>query len=383
MTRKKSPLLYTTASVALVILWLEKELRINRNKWSGALSICLILLLITCGCADRSAKNKMVYKTDTAFVSTVVKKTVAAGAIVPRKQVAVKAQVSGIIEKVYVTAGEVVSAGQLLARIRLTPNAVDLNEAESALQKAKLSLNDARHEKERYEQLFAEKVVAEKEYNQYLLVFKKAEADLASAVNNVQLIKVGASASGIAANEVRSTVNGVLLEVPAKEGNFVIERNTFNEGTTIASIADMKDVIFEGKVEEADVNNLQPGMDLSITLRATEEKSYRARLEFVSPNGVKEDGVTKFEIKAAILLDKTDVLRAGYSANAEIVLEKRDNVLCIRENVLQFDQQGAYVEVETKPQLFEKRYVQLGLSDDINTQVLTGLKPQERLKMVF
>jgi HlyD family secretion protein len=171
--------------------------------------------------------------------------------------------------------------------------------------------------------------------------------------------------------------------VPAKEGNFVIERNTFNEGTTIASIADMKDVIFEGKVEEADVNNLQPGMDLTITLRATEEKSYRARLEFVSPNGVKEDGITKFEIKAAILLDNTDVLRAGYSANAEIVLEKRDNVLCIRENVLQFDQQGAYVEVETKPQFFEKRYVQLGLSDEINTQVLTGLKAKERLKMVF
>lgn len=384
MKRKKSPLLYAAASVTLAILHLEAGVRKNTNKWTQALGgIGLFVLLTTCSCSNQPAKNKVVYKTDTAFVSDVVKRTVAAGAIVPRKQVAVKAQVSGIIEKVYVTAGQVVSAGQLLAIVKLTPNAVNLNTAENDLQKAQLSYNDAKHEKERFEKLFAEKVIAEKEYNQYLLAFQKAGADLTAANNNVQLVKVGKSSSGIAANEVRSTVNGVLLDVPAKEGNFVIERNTFNEGTTIATIADMKDVIFEGKVEEADVNKLRPGMDLAITVRATEEKRYKARLEFVSPNGVKEDGITKFEIKAAILLDRADFLRAGYSANADIILEKRDNVLCVKESLLRFDHKGPYVEVETKLSTFEKRYLQVGLSDEVNIQVLDGLKPNDRIKAIF
>jgi HlyD family secretion protein len=254
----------------------------------------------------------------------------------------------------------------------------------SELQKARITYNNAKIEKERFEQLFKEKVVAEKEYHEYLLSFNKANADLEEAENTLQLVKVGASAqSGIAANEVRSTVDGVLLDVPAKEGNFVIERNTFNEGTTIATIADMNDMIFTGKVEEADVNRLKPGMDLAITVRATEEKTYHARLEFISPNGVKEEGATTFEVRAAITLDSTQFLRAGYSATADIVLEKRDNVLCVRESVVRFEQEKPYVEVEVQPQTFEKRYVQLGLSDEINIQVLSGVKPNDRLKAVF
>lgn len=383
MKKRKSAYLYAAANVSLGILYVIAGLK---RKTSGKLyalvgAPLLILFLLLGGCLNQKpTKSKVAVKTDAVFVSTIVKKAVAAGSVVPRKQIAVKAQVSGIIEKVFVAAGQTVTAGQLLARVKLTPNAVELNSAENDLQKARLSFNDAKHEKERYEKLFNEKVVAEKEYNQYLLAYQKAAADQSAAQNNVQLVKVGVSPSGMAANEVRSTVNGVLLDVPAKEGNFVIERNTFNEGTTIATIADMNDMTFLGKVEEADVNGLKPGMELDITVRATEEKTYKARLEFISPNGVKEEGATNFEIRAAILMDRTDFLRAGYSANADIILEKRDNVLCLKESLVRFDESKPYVEVETRPQVFERRYVQLGLSDEINIQVLGGLRPNERVK---
>jgi HlyD family secretion protein len=386
MKKRKSAFLYAAAGVSLGVLYLIAGVKkgVSSRRFYAVAGLALLVLFLGLGgCLNQKpTKSRITYKTDSVFTSSIVKRAVASGSVVPRKQIAVKAQVSGIIEKVYVTAGQTVTAGQLLARVKLTPNAVELNGAENDLQKAQLSYNDAKHEKERYEKLFQEKVVAEKEYNQYLLAFQKAAADLSAARNNVQLVKVGAS-SGMAANEVRSTVNGVLLDVPAKEGNFVIERNTFNEGTTIATIADMNDMIFMGKVEEADVSGLQTGMELDITVRATEEKTYKARLEFISPNGVKEDGATNFEIRAAILMDKKDFLRAGYSANADIVLEKRDNVLCLRESLVRFDDRKPYVEVEVQPQVFEKRYVQLGLSDEINIQVLEGLKPNERVKAVF
>lgn len=388
-TRKKRVLLLTAARVTLVLLKIIAGYRTIKI-WQqlgmyATVAAGLALLVIVPGClSQRSGKVKTVYNTDTAFLTDIVQKAVATGTVAPRKQIEVKAQVSGIIEKVYVTAGQPVKAGQLLAKIRLTPDAVNLSKAESELQKARISYSNAKIEKERFEQLFKEKVVAEKEYHEYLLNFNKANADLEEAQNTLQLVKVGASAqSGIAANEVRSTVNGILLDVPAKEGNFVIERNTFNEGTTVATIADMNDMIFTGKVEEADVNRLKPGMDLAITVRATEERTYHAQLEFISPNGVKEEGATTFEVRAAIKLDSTQFLRAGYSATADIVLEKLNNVLAVRESVVRFEKEKPYVEVEVQPQTFEKRYVQLGLSDEINIQVLGGLKATDRLKAVF
>ncbi len=332
---------------------------------------------------QKSEEEPVVYETDSLFVADIIKKTVATGSIVPKKEIALKSQVSGVVETLYVQAGEVVKEGQLIAKIKIIPNVVAVSNAEASLKNAVINFKNSEKELARQQSLYDQKVISEQEYNRFLLEFNLAKQSQDAAENNLELIKKGASKkSDNVSNLVRATAEGMILDVPVKEGTFVIESNTFNEGTTIASVADMNDMIFEGKVDESEVGKLREGMDLSLIIGALDTEKFDAKLEFISPKGVKEEGAIQFPIKAKISLNENSFLRAGYSANADIVLDKKEKVLSLRESNLLFEGDKIFVEVQTAPQKFEKREILTGLSDGINIEVKQGLDRKDLVKKI-
>jgi HlyD family secretion protein len=331
---------------------------------------------------QNSQKKPIIFTTDTPFYSDIVQKSVSAGSIVPRKEVAIKSQVSGIVEKLLVDAGQYVEKGALIARIRIVPNMANLNTAESNVAKAKLQLTQSETEYKRYRKLFDEELIPEAEFNKYVLDYNQAKETLRSAENNFDIVKDGATKqAGNATNLVRATVSGMVLDVPVEEGGFVIEGNTFNEGTTIAFIANMNDMIFLGKVDESEVGKVHVGMDVDLHIAAIDNKVFPAKLEFISPKGITEDGAIKFEIKAAVKIDKNVYIRSGYSANADLVLQRRDSVLSIKESLIQFSGDSTFVEIETKPQEFKRSMIKTGLSDGIKVEVLSGVKLGDKIKV--
>ena len=330
----------------------------------------------------KSQEDPVVYETNNPFVASIVKKTVATGSVVPRKEIAIKPQVSGIVDKVYVEPGQVVTEGDLVAKVTIIPNMASLSAAENRLNRSRISLENAQTEYNRNRQLFQEGVVSEASFKVWEIELKNAKEEVAAAEDNLAVIREGArKKSAYSTNTlVKATSSGMVLEVPVEEGDSVIEANTFNDGTTIAAIADMDEMIFEGKVDESEVGNLQEGMELLLTVGAVEKEQFRATLEYIAPKGVEEEGAIQFEIRAAMDLKDNVFIRANYSANADIVLDKREDVLAIQESWLQFDDDGTFVEVETGDQDFEARRVETGLSDGIVIEVLDGLTEEDRIK---
>lgn len=331
---------------------------------------------------EKSQAKPVVYETTNAFKSDIVKKTVATGSVVPRKEIEIKPKISGIIEDLYVEEGMMIKKGDLLAKVRIIPNMVSLNNAESRVNRAKISLDNAKRNFDRQKDLYDQNVIPKNDFEEYELQFQNAEEELISAENNLLLIKEGQTKqSGASTNtDIRSTIAGMILDIPVEIGNSVIESNTFNDGTTVAIVADMGEMVFEGKVDESEVGKIREGMDLILTIGAINDVSFHAILEHISPKGVEENGAIQFEIKAAVDLIDTVFVRAGYSANADIVLDKRDSVLVISEALLLFSNDSAFVEIETDEQVFEKRFIETGLSDGINIEVLTGLSDEDKIK---
>jgi HlyD family secretion protein len=330
----------------------------------------------------KSREEPVVWETATPFTTEIVKKTVATGAVVPRKEIDIKPQVSGIVREIYVEPGEIVADGDLLAKVAIVPDMISLSNAENRVNQAKINLENAETEYRRNRQLFEEGVTSEAAYKIYDLDLKRAREELAAAEDSLTLIREGArkKAKYTTNTLVRATAAGMVLDVPVEEGDSVIEANTFNDGTTIATVADMTDMIFEGKVDESEVGKLREGMELLLTVGALDREGFRAALEYIAPKGVEEEGAIQFEIRAAVDLKEGVFVRANYSANADVVLDRRDEVLAIQESWLQFDDQGAYVEVETGAQQFERRAVETGLSDGINIEIVEGLTAEDRVK---
>ncbi len=332
----------------------------------------------------KSQEPPVVFETEKAFHSDIIKKTVATGTISPKKEVAIKPRVSGIIEKVFVEEGKMVKKGDPIAKVKIVPDMVSLNNAQNRVQMAELAVKDAQQNFDRQKPLLDQGVIAEADFQPTRTQLMNSQQELIAAESNLQLIQEGAlKNSGSTSNTIiRSTASGMVLEVPMKEGNSVIESNTFNEGTTIATIADMGQMIFEGKVDESEVGKIKEGMDLLITIGALEGHTFTARLDHISPKGVEENGAVQFKIKAEVALKEDAFIRAGYSANADIVLERKDAVLTIPEALLIFgkDPDSTFVEVETSPQVFEKRQVTLGLSDGINIEIVAGIDTSDNIK---
>jgi HlyD family secretion protein len=333
---------------------------------------------------EKSQEVPVVFETEKAFYTDIIRKTVATGTIAPKREVAIKPRVSGIIEKVFVQEGQMVKNGDPIAKVKIVPDMVSLNNAQNRIQMAELAVSDAQQSFDRQKVLLDKGVIAQAEFQPLQTQLKNAKQELSSAESNLQLIEAGAlKGQGNASNTIiRSTASGMVLSVPLKEGNSVIESNTFNEGTTIATIADMGEMIFEGKVDESEVGKLKEGMELLITIGALEGHTFSARLDHISPKGVEENGAIQFKIKAEVELKKDAFIRSGYSANADIVLERKDSILAISEALLVFgtDVDSTFVEVEISEQNFEKRAVKLGLSDGINIEVISGLDTTDRIK---
>ena len=332
----------------------------------------------------KSQEKPIEFDTETPYISNILKKTVATGAVVPRKEIDIKPVVSGIIQELFVEPGVIVNTGDVLARIKVIPDMVSLNNAENRVESAQIFLESALIDYERNKKLYDEKVISFATYQPFELSKRQAETEFASAEDNMKIIKEGVSTKNSAAANtlVKSTISGMVLSVPVEIGNSVIEMNNFNEGTTIASVADMTDLIFEGKVDESEVGKVKEGMDLLLTIGAIEDEEFDAQLEYISPKGVAENGAIQFEIKAAVDLKDNQFIRAGYSANANVVLDRRDSVLTINESLVQFENDTAtFVEVKIGDNDYEKRPVELGLSDGIKVEVLSGVAETDELKL--
>jgi HlyD family secretion protein len=330
-----------------------------------------------------SQAKPVVFQTEQPEVTDITKKTVATGSIVPRHSVDVKPKVTGVLSELYVEAGKAVKQGDPLGKVTIIPEAQALNTAESAVRSGQIALDNAKRELDREENLFKQGVVAEAELFKFRTDYAMARQSLDSASSNLQLVKDGATrAQGKSSSLiVTATVDGTVIDVPVKVGFSVIQANSFNPGTTIATIADMDDMIFDGRVDESEVAKIKEGMKLKIKIGAIEKDRFDGTLEFIAPQGKEQDGAIQFEIKAAIAQKAGVFIRAGYSANADIVLEEKKQVLALREALVQYDHDKPYVETEAAPQTFVRHDVKLGLSDGIKVEVLSGVAPADRVKI--
>ncbi len=330
---------------------------------------------------SKSQKSPVVYGTSKPFKTDIVVKTVANGAVEPRREVTLKPQISGIIDELFVEAGQKVKKGQKIARIKIIPDDVNLSNAESSVNKTKIAMEQAKLEFDRRKALYDAKAISQIEYNEYRYQYDQAKEDYENALNTVQLIKEGISSrSKQTTTIVLATIDGMVLDVPVKVGTQVIQSNNFNEGTTVAIIADMNDLIFKGKIDESEVGKIKVGMPLKITIGAIEGRTFDAELEYISPKGVEDQGTIKFEIKAALTQPEDMFIRAGLSSNADIILDQRDSVLAVQERDLVVSNDTTYVEIETAPQQFQKVAIKTGLSDGISVELLEGLQDGASIK---
>jgi HlyD family secretion protein len=333
---------------------------------------------------QKSQPKQLIFEVEQPFVTNIENKTVATGTIIPRKEVEIKPRVSGIVTKLYVEPGMVVKEGDLIAKVTVVPDMGSLNNAEARVEQAEISKKDAKRKYDRQKSLYDKGVIPIADLEQAEITLKNSETELDAAKNSLNIIKEGVSAkAGSLTNTlVKSTISGMVLDIPIEEGNSVIESNTFNDGTTIALVANMNEMIFEGKIDESEVGKIKEGMPLTLTIGALEDVTFDANLEYISPKGMEEEGAVKFEIKAAVKLKKDYFIRSGYSATADIVLERKDSVMAIQESLIKFEDEGdsVYVEIETGPQQFEKRFIKVGISDGINIEVLEGITKEDKIK---
>ncbi|WP_276378656.1 efflux RND transporter periplasmic adaptor subunit [Flavobacterium sp. H4147] len=333
----------------------------------------------------KNQESPVVFKTEKSEIKTIVKNTIATGNIQPDEEVLIKPNISGIIEQVYIKAGEKIKAGDMIAKIRVVANVSNVSSTQNQVQTAKIALDNQEKIYQRQKTLFDKDVISANDFDAAQLAYKQAKQNYQAALQSLDIVKTGTTSSlGSYANTlIRSTVNGMVLAVPVKVGNQVIESNNFNEGTTIASVADVGRMIFIGKIDESEVGKIKEKMPIEITVGAIENKKFDAVLTDIAPKGVTENGAIQFEIKASLQNRDETFIRAGLSANASIILEKAEKVMAIKESLVQFDKktQKPYVEVETTPQKFQRRDLVLGVSDGIYVQVKSGLKNTDKIKI--
>lgn len=330
---------------------------------------------------SKSKKTPVVARTETAEKRDIVKKTVATGSIVPREEVELKPRVSGVIEELYLEPGARVKAGDKVAKIRIVPDAASMQRAQASVQTAKIALDNARRELARGQGLLAQGVIAAAELDRLQNDVRLRQQDLDAASGNLTIVKEGAMRSGAASNVIVSaTVAGMVIDVPVKKGQSVIESNNFNPGTTVATVANMGDMIFQGQVDESEVGKVKEGLPLAIKIGALEKETFDGTLEYIAPKGKLIDGAIQFEIKASIKPKEGVFIRAGYSANADVVLDKRTGVLAVREALVQWKDGQSFVEVETAPKQFTRKDVKLGLSDGIYAEVVSGVTATDKIK---
>ena len=346
------------------------------------IAVLFIAALIWFG--KKNKKSIVEYETETPFKTTIVKKTVATGKVTPLEEIEIKPQITGIIDKIMLLEGSKVKKGDLIATVRVVPNEQSLISARGRVDNIKLNVENSEIAYKRNKNLFDKGVISKQEFERFELTYNQAKQDLQNAQNDYLIIKKGSAGSGGSANtNIMAQMSGTILEIPVKEGDQVIQSNNFNAGTTIASIADMSKMIFEGKVDESEVGKLVSGSDIEVSIGAIEGVKFPAKLNFIAPKGTEEGGAVQFKIKADVSLSDDYFIRAGYSANADIVLEKRDSVLSVKEAVLRFDKktEEPYVEVKQADGTFKNVTLKLGTSDGVNVEILEGISIDDQIKI--
>lgn len=334
----------------------------------------------------KSQPQPEVYDEFTLQRMDIRKTTVVTGKIEPRNEVNVKPQISGIITEILKEAGETVQEGEVIAKVKVIPDMGALSAAQSRLRLAEINRKQAQTDYDREKTLFDKGLVAADEYDKIAQALRQAREEVDAAQDNLEVVRDGVSKSNASASStlIRSTITGLILDIPVKVGNSVILANTFNDGTTIATVANMNDLIFRGNIDETEVGRLSTGMTMKITIGALQDLKFDARLEYIAPKATDQNGANQFEIKAAVNLPfNATNIRSGYSANAEIVLAEAKNVLAVQESAIEFDGDDTYVYVikgEGDKQTYERRKVQTGISDGINIEIRSGVKPNERIR---
>ena len=347
------------------------------------LAIAVVVAVIKVNKSNK--KPKTIFKTEQLKKSNIINKVVATGKIIPDEEVEIKPQISGIIDEIFIEEGDIVKKGDLIATVRVVPNIQALNSATGRVKNARLSFNNAKIQFERNKKLFEKGVISRQDFETSELNYNNSKVTLSNAKSDLDIIRRGSTAGlGKTANtNVRATTTGMVLEIPIKKGYQVIQSNNFNPGTTIATIADMNKLIFEGKVDEAEVGKLKLKMPLDITIGALEGEHFNATLDFIAPKGIEENGAIQFRVKGNLEITETKNVRAGYSANASIVIQKKDSIYVIREALLQYDKETKkpFVEVEKADGSFEKREIKTGISDGIKVEIISGVTKDDKIKV--
>jgi len=312
-------------------------------------------------------------------------KTVATGNVEPRFEILIKPQISGIISELMKEAGQLVKSGEIIATVKVIPEMVQLNSAESRVNISEINFKQVESTFKRDEQLFQQGIMNAEEHDVSKANYLKAKEEMVNAQNALEIVRDGIAKNSKVASttQIRSTITGMILDIPVKVGNSVIQTNNFNEGTTISSVANMNDMIFRGYVDETEIGRINEGMPIKLTIGAIEGQTFEAILEYVSPKGQEKSGAIQFEIKAAITIPDSVFIRAGYSANAEIVLKRADDILTIPESAVTFNGDSTFVQMvkqESPKQVFEKQAIKTGLSDGIKIEVKEGLTTEDKIR---
>lgn len=334
---------------------------------------------------QKSKPKTTVYETVTPEIADLEKTTVATGKVEPRDEVLIKPQISGIISEVYKEVGQTIKQGEVIAKVKVIPELGQLNSAESRVRVAEISTAQAETDHERIKKLYNDKLISREDYEKSEVEIKKAREELQTAKDALEIIKEGITknSASFSSTLIRSTIDGLILDVPIKVGNSVIMSNTFNDGTTIATVANMNDLIFKGKIDETEVGRIHEGMPVKLTIGALQNLTFDAELEYISPKGVEENGANQFEIKAAVHAPDSVQIRSGYSANAEIVLQRAQKVLAVPEGIIEFSGDSTFVWVMTDSipeQKFERRQIKTGMSDGIKLEIKEGLTGKEKVR---
>ena len=334
---------------------------------------------------QKSQPTPVVYSEFTPEVKDIQKTTVITGKIEPRNEITVKPQISGIITDLYKEAGEMVQEGEVIAKVKVIPDMGQLSSAEARVRLADINLKQAQVDFSREEALYKQKLVSADEYDKIKQTLKQAKEEVVTAQDALDVVRNGVSKSNASASStlIRSTITGLILDVPVKVGNTVVLSNTFNDGTTIATVANMNDLIFRGNIDETEVGRLVEGMPMKITIGALQDLSFEANLEYVSPKAVESNGANQFEVKAAVHVIKGGKIRSGYSANAEIVLAKANKVLSIPESAIEFSGDSTFVYIvkgEGEKKTYDRRAVTTGLSDGVNIEIKKGITAKDKVR---
>ena len=333
---------------------------------------------------DANSSEIIDYETENPFYTSIVKEVVATGKLNPEDEIELKPQVSGIIDQILVEEGDIVERGDLIAKVRVVPNEQAVISANSRINSARLSYNNSKTLFDRSKKLFDKGVISKQDFENSQLSMEQSKEALTQAQNDYKIIKQGTLTGGSAANtNILAQIAGTILEIPVREGDQVIESNNFNAGTTIATVADMTIMIFEGQVDETEVSKIQEGSEIKVVLGALEEEEFKAKLTFVAPKGIEQAGAVQFKIKANVNIPQNINVRAGYSANAIMETGNKENVLCIKESLLQFNRitDKPFVEIQEEDGVYKKSNVKIGISDGINVEILDGVSKNDKIKV--